>query len=416
MTFMESEFLFIILGLSLGIVIGWLVAKNRFGTELVQIKAISAAQEQVFEERSDHLSAQMKIVATEISEQNSESFLKLATERLGKVHSEASANAEAKKKEVELLVSPIKDHLEKLEKATTEMEKNREGAYQGIKRMVEGLQEQTTNLRDTNVKLSTALRGSIKARGNWGQVALKNIAEAAGMLEHCDFDVEVTLKSGAGGARVDLLANIPNGGHVPVDSKVPLAAYWDGLELDDGEARSLKMKEHAKDIKKHVDDLAARDYPRLLEGTDFTVMFIPAEPILSTAFEYEPSLQEYAFGKHVLIVTPVTLLALLRTVGLYWQQQSLAENARDIHAQAKEFYERATKFSHDLSKLGRNLNTVVGAYNDAVATYDSRIVPAGKRLVALKVTKGMQKTMAELPEIGSSIREVKHLAKNNEDE
>ena len=416
MTFMESEFLFIILGLSLGIVIGWLVAKNRFGTELVQIKAISAAQEQVFEERSEHLSAQMKIVATEISEQNSESFLKLATERLGKVQSEASANAEAKKKEVELLVSPIKDHLEKLEKATTEMEKNREGAYQGIKRMVEGLQEQTTNLRDTNVKLSTALRGSIKARGNWGQVALKNIAEAAGMLEHCDFDVEVTLKSGAGGARVDLLAKIPNGGHVPVDSKVPLAAYWDGLELDDGEARSLKMKEHAKDIKKHVDDLAARDYPRLLEGTDFTVMFIPAEPILSTAFEYEPSLQEYAFSKHVLIVTPVTLLALLRTVGLYWQQQSMAENAREIHVQAKEFYERATKFSHDLSKLGRNLNTVVGAYNDAVATYDSRIVPAGKRLVALKVTKGMQKTMAELPEIGSSIREVKHLSKNNEDE
>tara|TARA_X000001036_G_scaffold207049_1_gene194642 strand:+ start:1846 stop:3093 length:1248 start_codon:yes stop_codon:yes gene_type:complete len=415
---MESEFLFIILGLSLGIVIGWLVAKNRFGTELVQIKAISSAQEQVFEERSEHLSAQMKIVATEISEQNSESFLKLATERLGKVQSEASANADAKKKEVELLVSPIKDHLEKLEKATAEMEKNREGAYQGIKRMVEGLQEQTTNLRDTNVKLSTALRGSIKARGNWGQVALKNIAEAAGMLEHCDFDVEVTLKSGAGGARVDLLAKIPNGGQVPVDSKVPLAAYWDGLELDDGEARALKMKEHANDVKKHVNDLAARDYPRLLKGIDFTVMFIPAEPILSTAFEYDPDLQEYAFKKHVLIVTPVTLLALLRTVGLYWHQQSMAENSREILDQAKEFYERASKFSHDLAKLGRNLNTVVGAYNDAVATYDSRIIPSGKKLESLKVTEGMQKDkkMATLPEVGSSIREVKHLAKNNEDE
>ena len=176
------------------------------------------------------------------------------------------------------------------------------------------------------------------------------------------------------------------------------------------------MKEHANDVKKHVNDLAARDYPRLLEGTDFTVMFIPAEPILSTAFEYEPSLQEYAFSKHVLIVTPVTLLALLRTVGLYWHQQSMAENAREIHGQAKEFYERATKFSHDLAKLGRNLNTVVGAYNDAVATYDSRIIPSGRKLEALKVTEGMQKTMAELPEVGSSVRDIKHLKRDDDDE
>lgn len=406
------DILIILIASGLGIGMGWLLAKVKFSTELVRAEAkVQAAQG-----NKESLVAEMESVASVVARQNSEDFLRLAEERLGKVQSEANKDYDARKKEVELLVSPIKDHLEKLEKATSEMEKNREGAYQGIKRMVAGLQEQTTNLRDTNVKLSTALRGSIKARGNWGQVALKNIAEAAGMLEHCDFDVEVTLKSGAGGARVDLLAKIPNGGHVPVDSKVPLAAYWDGLDLDDGEARAIKMKEHANAVKKHINDLATRDYPRLMEGTDFTVMFIPAEPILSTAFEYEPTLQEYAFSKHVLIVTPVTLLALLRTVGLYWHQQSMAENARDIHAQAKEFYERAAKFSHDLAKLGRNLNTVVGAYNDAVATYDSRIVPSGRKLESLKVTEGMQKTMAELPEVGSSIREIKHLPKVNEDE
>ena len=406
------DIVIIIIASGLGIGLGWLLAKMKFSTELVRAEV----EAQAAQGNKATLVAEMESVATAVARQNSEDFLRLAEERLGKVQSEANKDYDARKKEVELLVSPIKEHLEKLEKATNDMEKNREGAYQGIKRMVEGLQEQTTNLRDTNVKLSTALRGSIKARGNWGQVALKNIAEAAGMLEHCDFDVEVTLKSGAGGARVDLVAKIPNGGHVPVDSKVPLAAYWDGLEMDDGEARALKMKEHANDVKKHVNDLAARDYPRLLEGTDFTVMFIPAEPILSTAFEYEPSLQEYAFSKHVLIVTPVTLLALLRTVGLYWHQQSMAENAREIHGQAKEFYERATKFSHDLAKLGRNLNTVVGAYNDAVATYDSRIIPSGRKLEALKVTEGMQKTMAELPEVGSSVRDIKHLKRDDDDE
>ena len=106
--------------------------------------------------------------------------------------------------------------------------------------MVKGLQEQTTNLRDTNVKLSTALRGSVKARQRLGAGCAKKYCEAAGMLQHCDFDVEYTLKSGAGGARVDLLARIPDGGSVPVDAKVPLAAYWDGLDLEDPDAKVVK--------------------------------------------------------------------------------------------------------------------------------------------------------------------------------
>jgi DNA recombination protein RmuC len=400
-----------VLGAALGVGLGWLMAKNRFSGDIVRAEA----QVDAINQSKESMLAQMESVASSVARQNSEDFLRLAEERLGKVHSEAEKDYDVRKKEVESLVIPIKDELKKLELATTAMEKNREGAYQGLKRTVEGLQQQTTDLRDTNVKLSTALRGSIKARGDWGQVALKNIAEAAGMLEHCDFGIEVTLKSGLGGGRVDLLAKIPNGGHIPVDSKVPLAAYWDGLELEDGEARGLKMKEHAQSVKKHINDLAERDYPRMMDGVDFTVMFIPAEPILSTAFEYEPSLQEYAFSKHVLIVTPVTLIALLRTVGLYWQQQSMAENAREIHDHAREFYDRAAKFSHDLAKMGRNLNTVVGAYNDAVASYDARLMPSGRKLESLKVAEGAQKKIAELPQISTAVRGVKHLPLKEEE-
>ena len=137
-------------------------------------------------------------------------------------------------------------------------------------------------------------------------------------------------------------------------------------------------------------------------------MFIPAEPILSTAFEYEPSLQEYAFGKHVLIVTPVTLIALLRTVGLYWQQHSMAENAKEIHSKAREFYDRVSKFSHDLAKMGRGINTVVSAYNDAVGSYDGSVIPSGRRLEELDVTEGAQRKLAELPPAATA-RTVKQL-------
>ena len=348
-----TEYGLLILGCALGIGIGYLIAKNKYSEDAIKASAKAEAQAVASEQSKVSMKAEMESIASVVARQNSEDFLKLAEERLGKVQSEASKDYDARKKEVESLVIPIKEHLEKLEQATTQMEKTREGAYSEISTMVKGLQEQTTNLRDTNVKLSTALRGSVKARGDWGQVALKNIAEAAGMLEHCDFDVEYTLKSGAGGARVDLLARIPDGGSVPVDSKVPLAAYWDGLDIEDIDARTDKMKEHAQNVKKHINDLASRNYPSLIGGSDFTVMFIPAEPILSAAFEYEPSLQEYGFNKHVLIVTPVTLLALLRTVSLYWQQQSMADNAKEIHTQAREFYDRVAKFSSDLAKMGR---------------------------------------------------------------
>ncbi len=411
-----ADYGLLVLGCAIGIGLGYLLAKNKYSSDAIKATAKSDAQIAALQETRSAMEAEMKNIAVDVSRQNSEEFLKLAQAQLGQVHVEASKDYDARKKEVELLVNPIKEHLDKLAQATTEMEKNREGAYSEISTMVKGLQEQTTNLRDTNVKLSTALRGSVKARGDWGQVALKNIAEAAGMLQHCDFDVEYTLKSGAGGARVDLLARIPDGGSVPVDAKVPLAAYWDGLDIDDPDARSSKMVEHAKNVKKHIDDLASRNYPNLIGGSDFTVMFIPAEPILSAAFEYEPTLQEYGFNKHVLIVTPVTLLALLRTVGLYWQQQSMAENAKEIHSQAREFYDRVAKFSGDIAKMGRGISQAVGAYNDAVASYDARIIPSGKKLEALEVTASAQRKVEQIPQVDTAVKNVKHLVdKSDED-
>lgn len=417
-----AEYGLILIGVFLGAGIGYLLAKTRFSEDAVKAKALAEAkvaaaeaQVSIIEQNKESMKAEMESIASAVARQNSEDFLVLAEQRFNKVQSEATKDLDARKKEVESLVSPIKDHLDKLEKATTEMEKNREGAYQGITQMVQDLQNQTTNLRDTNVKLSTALRGSSKARGNWGEVSLKNVAEAAGMLEHCDFNVQVSLKSGSGGAIVDLLAAIPNGGSVPIDSKVPLAAYWDGLDLDDPDARIIKMKEHAKSVKKHIDDLASRDYPRYLQGSDFTVMFIPAEPILSAAFEHEPSLQEYAFNKHVLIVTPVTLLALLRTVGLYWQQQSMADNAKEIHAQAREFYDRVAKFTGDFAKVGRGISTAINAYNDAVGSYESRILPSGKKLESLKVTEGAQRKLETIQQQNPNVRKLKQLPNKEEE-
>tara|TARA_B100000029_G_scaffold218513_1_gene216340 strand:- start:2890 stop:4152 length:1263 start_codon:yes stop_codon:yes gene_type:complete len=389
---MLLEIVYIVGALLAGGAMGWLLAKQKSNDELLEMKSdlarAQASVEVMAEEHAKSLElvkAEMKNFATEANEKAASNLLQLAGERFDAQKIETEKDHDARQKEVANLVIPIKDSLEKLQASTEKMEKEREGAYQGLKRTVEGLSRQTTDLRDTNVKLSTALRGSSKSRGDWGQISLRNVAESAGMTEHCDFDIEVTLASGAGGGRVDMVAKIPDGGNIPVDAKVPLAAYWDGLDLEDPDARKKKMEEHAKALKSHIDALVKRDYPSLMGGSDFTVMYIPAPPILAAAFEVDPTLQEYAFRKQILITTPVELLGLLRTVGVYWQQQSMAENAQEIQHAAREFYQRSAKFGEDLAKMGRGLNTAVNAYNAAVGSYDRRVIPAGRRLEGLRV-------------------------------
>ena len=376
---------YIILGLIVGGGIGWMLAKQRMGGEVIRSEERLLAKEEAAATNEEKVRAEIQNLVTDIGRKNSEDFLILAEERLGKVQIAADKDHVARKKELDEIFKPMTDSLTSLDETTKKLEKERVGAYHGLKRTVENLQRQTTDLRDTNVKLSTALRGSSKSRGDWGQISLRNVAESAGMTEHCDFDIEVTLASGAGGGRVDMLAKIPDGGNIPIDAKVPLAAYWDGLDLEDPDVRKKKMQEHAKAVKGHIDALVKRDYPSLTGGSDFTVMYIPAPPILAAAFEIDSSLQEYAFRKRVLITTPVELLGLLRTVSVYWQQQSMAENAQEIQQVAREFYERSAKFGEDLSKMGKGLNTAVNAYNAAVGSYDRRVIPAGRRLEGLRV-------------------------------
>ncbi len=390
----------LVAGLLTGGAIGWLLASQKMSKVIIRSEERMKAQA----ESESKLKAEIEAMAVDIGRKNSDDFLRLATERLGNVQTSAEKDIEARTKAVEDLISPIRKQLEDLERATNEMEIKREGAYKVLKETVEGLHKETVGLRDTNVQLSTALRTSSQARGRWGQIALKNIAESAGMVEHCDFNVEKSLASGRGGPRPDMIAKIPDGGKIPVDAKVPLASYWDALEAQDPDLRSGLMKKHASAVKKHIDDLRKRGYSDLVDGVDFTVMFIPAEPILSAAFEVDPNLQEYAFKNHILISTPVTLIALLRTVGMYWQQQSSVENSKEILESAREFYVRAAKFGDNLSNAGDSLESAVKAYNKAVGSYGN-MIPSGRRLERLRVADGSPRKLPDIQEIKQPVRD-----------
>jgi DNA recombination protein RmuC len=235
-------------------------------------------------------------------------------------------------------------------------------------------------------------------------MALRNIAELAGMTEHCDFTEQVVDDEGR---RPDMVVQLPGGGAIPVDAKVPLADYIKACEETDPQKREQNLKAHAAALRGFVKDLAKKDYAAALNGkVDYTVMFISAEPILAAAFSKEPQLQVEAMRERILIATPVTLIALLRTVSIYWRQEKVAENAERMWQAALEFYERTSTFQDKLSKMGKGLTGALDAFNEAVGSFEKRVVPAGRRLEELGIAKDTAKKLEAPKEIEKSVRDV----------
>ena len=196
-----------------------------------------------------------------------------------------------------------------------------------------------------------------------------------------------------------------------MDAKAPLNAYLEATEAEDDATRDAALSRHVGAIRTHVRQLSGRDYPSALGGEgadalDLVVMFLPGDPYLSAAFAKEPDLQTEALRARVLIATPTTLVALLRTVAIYWQQRAMAENAERIATTARELYERGAKFAEDLGKLGRALSSALVAYNSAVGSFEGRFIPMARRLESMKVTEQSKRRVEEPPKIDDAPRDV----------
>ncbi len=332
-----------------------------------------------------------KALSAAALEGSTKQFLELAEQRWKTTREEAGADLEKRKQAIETLLAPLTDTLKKLDAKTGEMEKERRGAYDGLKEHLSHLQSATATLQDKTTTLATALRGT-QTRGRWGELALRNIVELAGMSEHCDFEEQTTTSEGG---RPDMVVKLPDGRFIAVDAKVPLSGYLKAVEASDEEGRQAGLREHVQALRKHVNVLASRDYAAGIEGdVDLVVLFLPGDPFLAAAFSEEPDLQVEALRARVLVATPTTLVALLRTVAIYYQQRALADNAREIADTARELYERAAKFGEDLAKTGRGLKTAVDAYNSAVGSFERRFLPMGQKLETLKVTEQARRELA----------------------
>jgi DNA recombination protein RmuC len=232
--------------------------------------------------------------------------------------------------------------------------------------------------------LSTALRKP-QVRGRWGEMHLRRTVELAGLVDRCDFDEQVRLDEGA--QRPDLVVNLVGGRRVVVDAKVPLDAYLDATSTDEAEARDAHLVRHARQLRTHVDALASKAYWRALPETpEFVVLFVPAESFLAAALETDPTLLEHAADRRVVLATPTTLIALLRTVAHGWSHEALAEQARDIHRLGRDLHTRLATLSGHLDRVGRSLNSAVGSYNQAMGSLESRVLVSARRFTELSVT------------------------------
>jgi len=283
-------------------------------------------------------------------------------------------------------VDPIKVILERYEVQLRELETKRERAYTSMDEHLKRLTVSEESLRRETAALVTALR-SPQTRGLWGEQQLRRVVEYAGMLEHCDFDEQVSSTTEDGRQRPDLVVHMPDGANLIVDSKVPLDAYLRIVEAQDDATRKAEAKEHARQLRNHIDALAKKDYSALhgTESTGFVVCFVPGEALVTTAFEADPDLFDHAMKKNVLISGPVNLIALLKTVNVGWRHESLAKEAAAIHDAGLTLHRYLKTFAEHLGKVGKGINSAAEHYNKAISSMESRLLPASRTFENLKL-------------------------------
>ncbi len=278
----------------------------------------------------------------------------------------------------------LREGLERLGDQMRDLEHDR-STWQGqFAQQVADIRLTAEGLRRETGSLATALRRP-QVRGRWGELHLRRAVELAGMVAHCDFEEQAQLDDGA--LRPDIVVRLAGERTLAVDAKVPLDAFLDATSTDDPDQREAHLHRHARQLRRHVDQLAAKRYWRSLEHSpEFVVLFVPAESFFSAALETQPDLIDYAAARQVVIATPTTLIALLRTVAHGWRHLALTERTRDIHELGRDLHHRLSLLGGHLDAVGRSLNATVGHYNAAVGSLESRVLVTARRFEDLQVT------------------------------
>ncbi len=347
-----------------------------------QIKGMKMAEEAMTEH--------FKALSGDVLRNNSEEFRRQASASFKQQQENTDQLLQRREQSISGLIKPIADALKKTEEQIQAIEKSRHESFGSLASQVRLVHESNQRLQSETRNLVTALRRP-EVRGKWGELTLKRLAELAGMVEYCDFvEQEARIEEGKV-SRPDMIVRMPDQRELIVDSKTPLDAYLSAIEAEDAEDRQQFLDQHARNVRKRVDELSRKAYwSQFKNSPDYVVLFIPGEQFLTAALEQDGRLLEDALQNRVVLSTPTTIIALLRAVAFGWRQVTVAENAENIQKLGEEVYKRVTTFTEHLTKVGKNLNGSVDAYNKAIGSLERQVLPGMRKFEELGIQSKKQ--------------------------
>ena len=382
-------------GLVLGCCIAWLVMRGRqkrleetvssLGERIKDQDILQIEREAAMDAATSRLVTAFSELSNQSLKANSESFLRLAEQNLSAQQERSKRDLGEREQAVENLVKPIKEALQHSQAQIAALEKSRSEAYGGIKAQLQSMQISQQSLAQETQNLVKALRRP-EVRGRWGEITLRRLVELAGMVEHCDFNEQVHTSGEDGIIRPDMIVRMPDERLLVVDVKTPLDAYLEAVEAPDDTQRKLGLERHARNLRGHVRQLAAKSYwEQFSSSPEFVILFIPGDQFLSAALNEDPDLIEYALSQQIILATPTSFIALLKAVAYGWRQLVLADNAKEIRSLAEDLYGRLGSFVGHMNKVGRQLASSVENYNRAVGSLERKVLPGARKFVELGI-------------------------------
>ena len=402
----------LLVGVALGVAGGFLVARSRSTTAdpaLLQARHEAVVAEVRAQEANARAELQSKLAAATASLDGFRDQLVDAQEQyrllVDRQRTDAQAQAEREQRESKVLqaLTPVQETLRTMQTKVTELEAQRSLQHGELAQQLKSATESEERLRSTAESLASALRSN-STRGVWGETQLRNVVQAAGLIERVDFDVQSSITSDAGAGRPDMVIHLPGGKNIAVDAKVPFTAYLEANQIpatatgEEAARREALLKQHVKVIRGHIDALASKAYWAGLEASpELVIAFIPSESLVSSAMEADPGIMDYAFAKRVALASPVTLWSVLKTVAFSWQQDVLTDQAKTLFDLSKELYGRLSTLAEHADKLRRSIDSTVSSYNQFANSLETRVLVTARKLNALDESKviGTAKTIEQ---------------------
>ncbi|MGA1812192.1 DNA recombination protein RmuC [Frondihabitans sp. 4ASC-45] len=369
----------LLLGLLTGAVAGLVIGR-------LLLSARAAAADSTAAALRDRLAAQEELHARQLEQQE---------QRVDELHDRLIAAAEAETRRsssdgrVLTALSPVAESLRAVQLKVAELEQQRHRQHGELSEQLRSAAESEERLRSTAESLAAALKSN-STRGVWGETQLRNVVQAAGLLERVDFDVQTGIVADSGARRPDMVIHLPGGKNIAVDAKVPFSAYLEASSIPatatgaEFARRGELLREHVKAVRAHIDALSSKAYWSGLESSpELTIAFIPSESLVSSALEADPSVMDYAFQKKVALASPVTLWSVLKTIAFSWQQDVVTQEAKQLFDLSRELYGRLSTMATHVDKLGRSIRGTVTDYNRFVGSLERQVLPSARRLSVL---------------------------------